>query len=506
MPANKAKRKLKLPDLDLIKGERTKRSLKEFIKGYWSVLETTPFVDGWVIDAYVDHLTHIRDIKNLLVNVPPGTSKSLVFAVFFFCWQWLHEPSARFLYSSYSLGLSERDSLKCRRLVSHPSYQTPYKDLYRITDEQDTKKLFENDKTGYRHAISIGSTTTGLKANFAIMDDPLNATDADSEIKKRDCNKWFSDSFYNRLNDFNKDCRIVIGQRLARDDLSGFILENYSETFTHLVIPYEYKPTSYVSVSGWTDPRTEEGEPLWPDRFPESFINDERRKQAKFSAQYNQEPICSKDALFHPDTFRYYDPLPDGYRLDTRRLPSSETYRMMTADLAVSTSSKADWTAIVVADVTRTGELILVHVLRERMPGTKLVPTLKEIYNVFRPAYVLVEDVAMQKIILDQARAEGLPVRGIRPQGDKEARSLPLQVRFQAGQVWFPKDKGWVKLLEKELVEFPQGPWDDMVDALSYLAIDAGRRCRSKQGPEEEKPPEKSEAESYREAMLEGLL
>ena len=496
--------KLKLPDLDLIRGEKSKRSLKEFIKSYWHVLEPQDFVDGWVIDAYCEHLTHIREIKNLLINVPPGASKSLVFSVFFFCWHWLHEPSSRFLYSSYSLGLSERDSMKCRRLIAHPSYQKCFKDIFSITEAEDTKRLFSNNQTGYRQAISIGSTTTGLKCNFAIMDDPLNASDADSDIKKADCCRWFTDSYFNRLNDFGKDCRIVLMQRLAHDDLSAYILEHYKETFIHLVIPYEYKKTNYVSVSGWKDPRAEEGEKLWPERYPESFIKDERRKQVKFESQYNQSPINSKDALFHPDTFRYYDELADGYKLDARRIPRTETYRIMTCDLAVSMASRADYTVIVVADVTRSGELIIVHILRDKMPGTKLVPTIKEVFNVFRPAYVLVEDVAMQKVILDQARAEGLPIRGIRPQGDKESRSLPLQVRFSSGQVWFPKDKGWMAAVEKELLEFPQGAHDDIVDAMSYLAIDASKRFHKP--VETVQVQEKSEQELYKAAMLEGLL
>lgn len=494
-------------DLELVKGEISRRSLKEFIRQFWPIIEPTqPFVDGWIIDAYCEHLAHIREIKNLLVNVPPGTSKSLVFAVFFFCWQWLHNPSARFLYASYGLNLSERDSLKCRRLIAHPLYQKCYGKLFSISGDVDTKRHFENDKTGYRQAISVGSTTTGLKCNFAICDDALNATDSDSEVKKRDCITWFQDGFYNRLNDFGKDCRIVIGQRLTKDDLSAHILENYKETFTNLVIPYEYKPKTYVTSWGWSDPRTVENESCWPERFPESFINDEKKKQKKFSAQYNQEPIDLANALFKPDSFKYYEETADGYRLGLRTVKRDvDTWRIVCADLAVSLTTRADYTAIFVLDITRNGDIVIAHCLRDKMPGTKLVPTLCEINRAFHPAYILIEDVAFQRTIIDQAKAEGLPIRAIRPQsvGDKESRSIPLQVRFDVGQVWLPKDKPWLAALEKELMEFPNSTHDDMVDALSYGAIEAGRRrARSH---EEEKPPEQSPERLYQEQLHAGL-
>jgi phage terminase large subunit-like protein len=121
----------------------------------------------------------------------------------------------------------------------------------------------------------------------------------------------------------------------------------------------------------------------------------------------------------------------------------------------------------------------------------------------YRPSYILVEDVAFQRMVLDQARAEGLAVRGIRPDGDKESRTLPLQVRFEAGQVWFPRQAPWLPILEAELTEFPNSRHDDTVDALAYVAYEAGRRSR--QRPEKPEAPVESFEEKMAKAMLAGL-
>lgn len=475
-------------DIDLIKGEKSRRSLQEFIKTFWHVIEpATPYVHNWHIDAFCDHLTSLDQIRNLLINVPPGTSKSLVFSVFYPCWRWLHEPSARYLYASYALSLSERDSVKCRRLISSPLYQKCFGSLYQITGNQDTKRHFENDRTGYRQSTSIGSATKGLKGNVICIDDPHDASEANSEIKKQECIQWFTDSFLDRLCSFEKDARIVIGQRIAKDDLSHYILENYKDTWTHICIPFEYKPSTFVSPIGWADPRTTEGQPLDPIRFPDSEIKQQKRKSKTFSAQWNQNPIDSENALFHEHNFRYFSETETAYHCGERRIPKADCWKLTAIDLAISLNKRADYTVFATANLAKTGELIVTDIYRDKLPGTKIVPRLVEYNNVHRPAYILIEDVAFQRMVLDQARAEGLAVRGLRPDGDKESRSLPLQIRSEQWQVWFPKEASWLDIAKQELTEFPNSAHDDIVDALSMLAYEAGKRTRPR--------PEQAEAQ-----------
>lgn len=490
---------------ELIQGELCRRSLKEFIKYFWKVVEpTTPFVDNWHLDCFVDHLANIKQIKNLLVNVPPSTSKSLIFCVFFPAYLWLHDPSARLLYASYSMKLSERDSLKCRKLIGSDLYQRAYNNPFYFIS--DTKAFFENDKTGFRQAISVGSATKGLKGNYLICDDPHNSDDADSDEKKSICRNWFVDGFYDRLCNFNDDVRCVIGQRIARDDLSGFILENYKSEWTHLCLPYEYRTQSVVNPIGWTDPRTEEGEPLWAARFPDSQINQLKKKPYVWSTQWNQQPTDPENCLFKPENFRYYEDTADGYRLGDRTVAKSQSYRIISADLAASVSKRSDYTAIMVIDLCYSGDMVVVHCVREKIPPPKIVTRMIELNALYHPAYLLVEDTVGSKMIIDQMRLEGLPVRGIRPGGvDKEGRSLSLQSRFWEGQVWFPREKSWRSALESELIEFPLGAFDDQCDCLVYASIEAGKRIRPRPASDD-KPAAQSEAERYAKAITQGLF
>src|SRR5438552_9602232 len=103
--------------LDELDAELAARSLREFVRQAWPILEpSTPFVLGWHIDAIIEHLEAVShgQIRNLLINVPPRHMKSLLVSVFWPAWEWLRWPQRRWLYSSYGAQLSIRDSVKCR--------------------------------------------------------------------------------------------------------------------------------------------------------------------------------------------------------------------------------------------------------------------------------------------------------------------------------------------------------------------------------------------------------
>src|ERR1700730_12559981 len=128
--------------------ELAERNLRDFVRSAWHVVEpNTLFMDGWHIDAIADHLEAITrgKIRNLLINVPPRHMKSLLVSVFWPCWEWLRCPQRRWLFSSYGASLSIRDSVKCRRLIESPWYQTNWGDRFSLTGDQNAKARFEID-------------------------------------------------------------------------------------------------------------------------------------------------------------------------------------------------------------------------------------------------------------------------------------------------------------------------------------------------------------------------
>src|SRR5688572_15230884 len=139
--------------IDEIDQEFARRSLREFVRQAWHVVEpATEYVPGWHVDAITDHLEAVSrgQIRNLLINMPPRHMNSLAVAVFCPCWEWIDHPERRWLFASYAATLIIRDSLKWRRRIESPWYHSNCGDGFRLTTDQNEKARFENDPSGYR--------------------------------------------------------------------------------------------------------------------------------------------------------------------------------------------------------------------------------------------------------------------------------------------------------------------------------------------------------------------
>ena len=201
---------------DEIDCELAGRQLREFVRQAWAVVEpATPFVPGWHIDAIVEHLDAVsrRQIRNLLINVPPRHMKSLLVSVFWPAWEWIRWPERRWLYSSYAASLSIRDSIKCRRLLESPWYQERWADRFALTSDQNTKGRFENSRTGYRLATSVGGAATGEGGDRIVCDDPHNVQEAESDPIRKGTLDWWDVVMSTRVNDPRSAAKVVVMQR-----------------------------------------------------------------------------------------------------------------------------------------------------------------------------------------------------------------------------------------------------------------------------------------------------
>jgi predicted phage terminase large subunit-like protein len=141
-------------------------SLAAFIRLAWPIVEPgQPYTHGWHIDAMCEHLEaitwqEIPDYNRLLINIPPGTMKSLCVSVFWPAWEWgpQNMPHLRYLCASHSLDIGVRDSMRMRRLVSSDWFQDRWPHVV-LTKDQNQKTKFENTATGFRQAVAAGSIT-----------------------------------------------------------------------------------------------------------------------------------------------------------------------------------------------------------------------------------------------------------------------------------------------------------------------------------------------------------
>lgn len=300
---------------DLVSAET---SLYDFFKQAWPHMgHGADFVDGWHVQAIAEHLEAIykRDIKRLLINVPPRTGKSCLVSVAFPAWVWLHNPHEKFLYASYSANLSLEHSTRSRRLIESVWYQDRWGDKYGLAPDQNAKGFFENTFGGYRIATSVGATATGKGGSILVMDDPNNVSDGESKLTRESTNSWRAQVWSTRFNDAKNDCEIVIQQRCHEADVSGVITENdTSGHWVKLILPNEFEssrrsktiilPSTHGKV--WQDPRTEEGELLCDKRFglEETKAAQKTLGSYGYAGQYQQSPSPADGGIFKKSWFR----------------------------------------------------------------------------------------------------------------------------------------------------------------------------------------------------------
>lgn len=216
--------------------------LAGFVKEAWRVLEPNAvYVHNWHIDAICEHLEAVTfgRIPRLLINVPPGTMKSLIVSVLWPAWEWgpCGMRSLRYLTTSFNDGPVKRDTRKMRDLILSNWYRTLWPEVV-LTRTGETS--FANSDTGTREGVAFGSLTS-QRGDRAIFDDPHSVRTAESDTERSNTTRLFREGALNRLNDMQRSALVVIMQRLHEDDISGLILK-LKMGFVHLMLPMEFDP------------------------------------------------------------------------------------------------------------------------------------------------------------------------------------------------------------------------------------------------------------------------
>ena len=304
-------KKLKLPSVSDIQAERMRRRLSEFVKGAWPIFDPeTPLVWNWHMDAVCDHVQALFEgtlgKDNLQVNVPPGSSKSTIVSVCGPAWFWLHRPSYRGVFASGNPKVSSRDSMKCRAILESDWYRYTFGVQWAFKRDQNAKLGYANTETGVRVAATTGQRITGERYNGIWVDDALDAQMAFQQVEVDRINiEWWDNGAFNRVVPFregakNRSTRCLIGQRLREDDIFGHSLELMAEIWEVLVIPQEWEEKQRrVTSIGWTDPRKEEGELMFPKLFHAQKLLEEKAMlgQSGYEGQHQQRPSGMADHL-----------------------------------------------------------------------------------------------------------------------------------------------------------------------------------------------------------------
>lgn len=466
---------------------RLSRSLRAYVEDAWRVVEPhRPFVGGWHIDAICDHLEACtkRQIRNLIINIPPRHMKSLAVAVFWPTWSWTFEPESQWLTASYAAELATRDAVKSRRIIQSPWYRRRWGHLFELAGDQNRKTRYENTASGHRIAVGVGGSGLGEGGDYLIVDDPLKAQDADSETARRSANEFWSQTMSTRGNDPDTVVKVIIMQRLHQDDLTGHLLEamrDGGEHYEHLCLPAEYEPRQYVTAIGFEDPRIEPGELLWPERFDAEAVAGLARTLGERGAagQLQQRPAPAGGAIFKRDWWQGQN------RWDaTDRVPSNKCAgRWLSFDTALKDDEENDYTALGVYELWPDYRIAKRGAEWHKLQFPQLAAEIEQQarrWNYDRKLRgIVVEDKGSGTSALQTLRqsAPGWIAEllvGWQPQGSKEYRARQASLWCERGRVLLPEPSDavpWLSDWEATLFEFPAVTHDDTVDEFTQIIL-----------------------------------
>lgn len=486
---------------ELLSRKKAEESFYEFVKQAWPyAVGNKPFIDGWHIGAICEHLEAVnrREIKNLLINIPPRCGKSNIVSVLWPAFSWIHEPIEQFLFASYAERLSSRDSRNCRLLIESNWYQARWGHLYNLVEKNKLK--FDNNLKGYRIATSVGGSATGEGGSVLVSDDANNAKDGESEAEKESTLDWWDSVWQTRLNNINTGVFVNIQQRLDARDVSGHILSHDEcGDWVRLILPMEFevsrraKTIILPSTKGkvWQDPRKKEGEILWPGMFGDGGL--ERLKhnlksEYRIAGQLQQRPSPASGGIIKKDYFSIWK----------RQSTPDIEHTIQSWDTALEAGDKNAYSACttwgIFYDHNNISNLILLSLWRGKVEYPELRQIAKSLYRDYRddgnveisidgnhvPDVVLVEaKVSGISLIQDLQRA-GISAFRFDPNkyGDKIQRVRLITHLLEAGRVWLPAKppdftqlRPFADLFCEECMVFPNGESRDLVDTMTQCLL-----------------------------------
>ena len=436
-----------------------RENLASFIQRTFTTVDPgSDYLHNWHIDLIAEYLTACsdREIRRLVINIPPRYMKSIAVSVAWPAWVLGKDPNSKFLASSYSDKLTLKHSVDCRLVVQSAWYRRTFPGVQLVKD-QNEKSKFVTTARGHRIATSTGGTATGEGGDYLIVDDPHDPRRAVSNVERKKTLEWFDQTFYSRLNNKKTGVIVVVMQRLHEKDLSGHLIGQGG--WEHLKVPAVAETKTIIDFGSIRKIR-KPGDILHPEREGTAQLSETKRILGTYgyAGQYQQDPVPAEGGMIKRHWVRRY------------KTPPANPIRIVQSwDTAYKPGQLNDPSACSTWAETPFAYYLL-DVWRDRVTYPGLKSTAKSLAEKWKPSAILVEDKASgQSLIQDLQEKTRLPVIAINPENDKLTRMSTQSSMFEAGKIFVPESASWLPDYERELFTFPLAEHDDQVDSTSQF-------------------------------------
>jgi len=453
---------LRVLEASLVKLEKLKdRELcqEKFIKFVERVWPT--FISGAHHKRMAEAFERVANgtCKRLIINMPPRHTKSEFASYLLPAWFLGKFPHKKVIQTSHTAELAVGFGRKVRNLVDSDVYNNIFPNLALQADSKAAGR-WHTSKGGDYFAIGVGGAVTGKGADVLIIDDPHSEQEAAMAASNPEVYdkvyEWYTSGPRQRLQPGG--AIVIVMTRWAQRDLTGQVIKSAAQRSGE-----EWEVIEFPAI-------LPSGNPLWPQFWSIEELSALREElpNAKWQAQYQQNPVGNESAIVKRDWWKWWekdDPPVCDYILQSWDTAFEKTQR---ADYSAGTT----WGIFACEEDNFAPNIILLNTYKKRVEFPDLKRDVMREYNEYEPDSLIVEKKASGAPLIYDLRAMGIPVQEYTPSKgqDKIARLNSVSDIIASGKVWVPQTR-WAEELVDEVAAFPSGEHDDLVDATTLALM-----------------------------------
>jgi len=447
-------------------------SFFEFVCEFWEVIEDRPMTHNWHIPYICNELQIVAErvflglpkLYDLIINVPPGSTKTIICSIMFGAWIWTRKPSARIIAASHDNNAALKPARKSRTIIMSEKYMNTFPEIH-IPYDSVAVGLFRNTLKGIRASIGSGGNITGDHSDFIVVDDLLNPKGARSEAEILEGNLYITETLWSRKTNKAVTPTIYIHQRLSENDTTGMLLklskDNPQYKIKHLCFPAMLSEGGRECVHPAECIKYYKDGKLDPVRLSDVVINEAKvQGEYVFKGQYMQNPIPPGGVMFHVE------------RISIDIPPTKWKKKVRFWDKA-GTKDGGAYTVGVLMGEDMKRQFWILDVIRGQWDSAQREQVIKQIaYLDGKGILIGIEQEpgsggkeSAENTVRNLA---GFSVFVMRPTGDKAQRADPFGVQVNSGNVFLAKAE-WNSIYIDELRTFSllNSKYKDQVDASS---------------------------------------